>query len=344
MTKKLSLFIFLGVFVYSVISYVTISYCAEFELKLNDWNPPPTKISQTTQKMINMIEEKSGGRIKIRYFAAESLLKNPEVYRGVQSGAAEISYANTTLPGSPFDLNKITSLPFTGFTSMEMMSYVHQKLFDLFPEMRAEFKGLKVLGFRGMPLSHGHFVKKPVRSPDDLKGMKIITGGLLTDFLIHFGAAPVNLGAGDWYMSLERGLVQGHFVHFPATNALKTIDLFKYHLMIGSHLTPDCFIFNLNTWNSLPPDLQKIIEEAIQWRTVEFTNLDYGEEKKVIDYAKSKNQTFIDLTPEEIKAWQDAAKPIHDKTISDMEARGLPARKAFETMKRLIKEYEKEKR
>jgi TRAP-type C4-dicarboxylate transport system substrate-binding protein len=313
------------------------------ELKLADWNPPKAGVAQITQKMADMIGEKSGGKLKIRVYTAESLVKMVEVFRGVQTGVADISYCTAAVMGSPLELNKVTSLPFMGITSMEMASAVHEKLFSQSPEVRAEFKGLKVLGFRGMPLYHGHFVKKEVHVPTDIKGMKLIAAGPWVDIVSAAGGAPVSLGIGDWYMSLERGVVEGHFVHFPVTYVFKTLDLFKYHTMFGggAATTPDCFIFNLDVWNSLPADLQKVIEDAIRWRTGEITKFDYEEEQRAINYAKSKKQTFIYVTPEEVKLWVEAAKPAHEKWITTTSAKGLPARKVYEEAQRIIKEHTK---
>lgn len=326
---------------------VTFAFCAEpikpIELKLGDWNPPKAGVAQITQKMADMIGAKSEGRLKITVYPGESLVKMAEVFRGVQTGVADISYCTASLIGSPLELNKVTSLPFLGLTSMEMASAVHEKLFNLSPEVRAEFQGLKVLGFRGMPLYHGHFVKKEVHVPADIKGLKLISSGMWGDVISNAGGAPVALGIGDWYMSLERGLVEGHFVHFPVTYVFKTLDLLKYHSMVGggASTTPDCFIFTLDTWNKLPTDLQKVIEDAVRWRTAEITKFDYEEEQRAIDYAKSKNHTFIHLTPEEIKLWMDNAKPAHEKWIANANAKGLPARKIYEETQRIIKEYTK---
>jgi len=330
-----------------VLSAVTSAFCAEqtkpIELRLADWNPPKSGVAQITQKMADTIGARSGGRLKITVYPGESLVKMAEVFRGVQTGVADISYCTAALIGSPLELNKITSLPFMGLTSMEMASAVHEKLFNGSPEIRAEFQGLKVLGFRGMPLYHGHFVKKEVRVPADIKGLKLISSGLWGDVISSAGGAPVSLGIGDWYMSLERRLVEGHFVHYPVAYVFKTIDLLKYHTAFGggASTTPDCFIFNLDTWNKLPGDLQKVIEDVVRWRTAEITKFDREEEQRAIDYAKSKNHTFISLTPEQIKLWMDVAKPAHEKWIANASAKGLPARKIYEEVQRIVKAYPK---
>ena len=326
---------------------MTTAFCEEptkpIELRFSDFNPPNSGIAQITQKMADRMVANSKGRLKITYYPGESLLKMGETFRGVQSGVADISFSSTTMMGTPLYLNRVTTLPFLGITSMEMATAVHEKLFSQFPEVRAEYQGLKVLGFRGNPLSHGHFMKKEVRLPSDMKGMKIIAMQQWGDVIRNAGGSPVPLGIGDWYMSLERGLVEGHITHFPVFYIFKLLDLVKYHAMFGGggNTLIDCFIINLDTWNRLPADLQKAIEDAIHWRTTEITKFDYGEEKKAIDYAKSKNHTFTYLTPEEIKLWEDVAKAAHEEWIKTANAKGLPGSKIYEGVKQIIKEYSK---
>ena len=77
---------------------------------------------------------------------------------------------------------------------------------------------------------------------------------------------PVTIGLGDWYTSLERGLVEGIYFLFPVLPNFKGEDLFKYHTVVNASLGVNFWIFNEKKWNSLPADLQKIIEEAANWR------------------------------------------------------------------------------
>jgi TRAP-type C4-dicarboxylate transport system substrate-binding protein len=121
----------------------------------------------------------------------------------------------------------------------------------------------------------------------------------------------------------------------------KTLDVCKYHTLLNSSSIPDAIIFNKERWNSIPPDLQKIIREAIQWRTATILKDDYNEVEKAIDYAKKRGNTFYTPTPDEMKLWRESAEPLHETWIARYEKEGLPARKVFEKLMQLTKEYKK---
>ncbi|MEW6663682.1 MAG: TRAP transporter substrate-binding protein DctP [Thermodesulfobacteriota bacterium] len=311
------------------------------ELKYADWNPPVSAVAMVHQKMLDMIAEKSQGRIKIVPYFGEGLLKMPEVYRGVQSGVADIAYWAVGGIGSPEKLSTLVRMPFNGISTMEMGTAITEKFFRMSPELASEYKGLEVLGFRMMPIYQMHTVKKPVRAPADARGMKVIASAGWADYAKVVNAAPVSLGIGDWYLSLERGLVEGQWVHFPVAYIFKTLDVFKYHTMINSSSTPDCFIINKAVWDSLSPDLQKIVREAVQWEIAEILKVDGGEEAKAIDYAKKRGNTFHYPDAEELKLWNESARPMHEAWVAKYEKEGLPAKKLYERWNQLIREYKK---
>ena len=311
------------------------------ELKYADWSPPHMGIAKINQKMFDMIMEKSQGRIKITTYFAETLLKNPEMFRGIQSGAADIGQWVVGTTGSAEKLMTVMRLPFQAITSTEMGTEVFQKFFRTTPELISEYKGIELFGLRQMPAYHVHTVKKLARTPADLKGMKLIAASGWVDYAKAVGAAPVTMGVGDYYLSLERGLVEGVFLHFPASLMFKTLDVTKYHTLVTSSSIPDAIIFNKERWDSLPPDLQKIFREAIEWRTAAILKDDYREEERAIEYAKKRGNTFYTPTPDELKLWRESAAPLHETWIARYEKEGLPARKVFEKLSQIINEYKK---
>jgi TRAP-type C4-dicarboxylate transport system substrate-binding protein len=289
--------------------------------------------------MCDMIIEKSQGRIKITAYFGESLLKMPETFRGVQSGVADIAYWAVGSMGSPEKLATLTRLPLTEIKTMEMGTAVMEKLFRSTPELIAEYKGLEILGFRMMPLYSAHTVKKPAHVPADMKGMKVIASGGWAEYAKLINAAPVSMGIGDYYQSLERGLVEAYWAHFPVCYIFKLLDVLKHHTVLNASSLTDCYLINKDVWDKLAPDLQKVIRDAVEWRTVTITKDDYGEEERVIEYAKKRGNTFYYPTQDEMRLWYETAKPVHEDWIIRYEKEGLPSRKLFERFTQLINEH-----
>ena len=159
--------------------------------------------SQIDQAFADRVFEKSGGKLKITTYFSESLLKYAELYRGVQSGVADCAYYAIGTNAGLTELNKVLTLPFMGLANMSQATPMMEKLWAKYPEMKAEFQGMKVLGPRSMPANHFHTTGKQVLTPADIKGMKCIASATTADQLQMAGAIPVSLGIGDWYTSLE---------------------------------------------------------------------------------------------------------------------------------------------
>jgi TRAP-type C4-dicarboxylate transport system substrate-binding protein len=330
------------VFIILLLAFPSLVFAQKtFELKYVDWSPPTAGISKINQKMLDMITEKSGGRIKITAYFGESLLKMAEVFKGVQQGLADISYWTVGAPGSPERLAMLMRLPVLGIPSTEAGTEFVRRLFETSPDIAQEYKGIEVLGLRMMPFSEFHSVKKLVKKPADMKGMKVITTGIWADYMKLNGAAPVALGVGDWYLSLERGLVEAQITHFPAAYIFKTLDIFKYHTMIHASGVPSCIFVNRNTWASLPPDLQKVLKEAAEWQAKEIVRFDHEEEERAIEYAKKRGNTFYSPTPEEMKEWYQSFKLLHEEFVNGLEKEGLPAKKVYDRLVELLEKYRK---
>jgi TRAP-type C4-dicarboxylate transport system substrate-binding protein len=226
-----------------------------------------------------------------------------------------------------------------GFADMQMQTDIYNELFNKFPEMQAEWKDLKVLGALAMPPDQINTTKKLVKVPEDMKGMKLIAGGVYADLCESVGAAPLTMGVQDWYMSLERGLAEGHMVHLPAEFNFKTLDVEKYHTLFpgGLGMGTNMIIMNLKTWNSLSPGDQKIIEDASNWVADEMIRVDTGEIANAVAYCQKKGDTLYDVTPDELALWTKAALPAHQKWLNDNASNG--AQKIYDEALRLIAAY-----
>jgi TRAP-type C4-dicarboxylate transport system substrate-binding protein len=98
-----------------------------------------------------------------------------------------------------------------------------------------------------------------------------------------------------------------------------------------------------DTWNSLPPDIQQIIEEigpagSDCWYAVR-NGIDFDIHlDEALDYIKQKGE-LIEISPEELKQWRQLIQPHLDSAVNDVAAIGLPARKFFNRMIELVADY-----
>ena len=125
-----------------------------------------------------------------------------------------------------------------------------------------------------------------------------------------------------------------------AIAAFRTLELMKYHTHVGesgTSVTAGSYAMNIETFNSLPPDLQKIILDNSKIWEEEMIEITREEELGGMNAAKEAGHTFIDLTPEEIKLWYDLAKPVHEKYLEENASAG-PIKAIYDRLQEMIEE------
>jgi len=230
-----------------------------YQLVFSSSNPPVAPIVKAALGWFEVLKSETNGRVDFKIITGGGLLKEEEVFRGVQSGVADIAtYILDERDG--FVLNGVIMLPFIPWPSREMANEIYEKLLQQFPEMEREWQGVKHFAFSMMPPNHIHMRKKLVRTLEDIKGMKIAITGKYAPIVKALGAVPVEVPIQDWYPALERGVVDGCLNHFAVLRVFKLLDLLPNHTIFGPggiNMGALGIIMNANTWESLPKDIQE---------------------------------------------------------------------------------------
>lgn len=321
------------------------AFAKAIEITINDHNPAEAPPGKALDHWAKEVEKQCGGRVKITVHHGGALLKGDEAFRGIQTGLAHGGhYVLDSVDG--FLLNTVMSLPFMGWPAQKETGQIYKELMNKFPELVDEWKGIKVIGIFMMPPTHIHNKKKVVKTPQDIKGMKLhcAESGMVTAAKAA-GATAVEMDIADMYMSLDRGLIDGIVNHFPVLFVFGVLKLPTYHTIFGGggiNMVPMTVIMNAAKFNSLPPDIQQIFANSGPIWSDMFLKMDLGLQMKCLSDVKEWNHTLTNLSPEEIKPWYDLVKgPVHDEWIKDAETKGLPAKAVYEEALRLIKKYQK---
>jgi len=188
--------------------------------------------------------------------------------------------------------------------------------------------------------AHIGTIAKAVRNLEDIKGMEIRGSGITKDALDALGAVGVAIPMPETPIALQKGIVDG------AAHALETIvtekfgDYFKYNTI--------CYIYsafrfhaamNLQTWNSLPPDIQKIVGEISDTYAQKHGELMDVNHERGWQFMLDNNIEVIRLAPEEYARWTEAWKPVRDKWVANMSAKGLPAQEYVDLAVELLAKY-----
>ena len=259
--KRLSWLLVLGAFAMSLLmigGQEAIAAEKTFKLKYSYHGPEVIPPGQWSKKAAQRIEEKSGGRIKIKCYFSESLLKFDNIITGTASGVSDITLVDPASFAGVFDLNMIFTRMLMDIPSQKAMTKAFMEMIRTNPAFNKELeaKGLRWASIFAMPGFCLHMTKSPVKTPADLEGKRISTMGKDPSLWFEsLKAAPVSLPPGDWHMSLSRGLVDGMFLHFSGIDGFKLAPLFKYHTFLGENGAQPTFvgyIINLKNMEQTP--------------------------------------------------------------------------------------------
>ena len=316
-----------------------------FELKYStDFGPERTR-SKLLEEAFGKIEERTNGRVKITPYYNGSLIQSNNVYQSVASGIADIANYTLGTGGNIQKFNEFLILPKMGAPGYGKIGPLYREIFEKFPEFQQEMQqtNTRWLLIDGYPNYQLHTIDKQVRVPDDLKGMTIIASGYNAQIVEAAGGAAVYMGPPDWYSSLERGVANGQITHWAVIGDMKTTELFTHYTLIGDggFGSPGSgYIINLDTWNSLPPEFQAILEEEFLWAETENIKVEKVNMEEYMEQERQAGDPIIELTPEEIEQWKQLADPIIEKWIEEAENEGWPARQAYEEFQKLVEEYD----
>jgi len=295
------------------------------------------------QAWIKKVEEATGGRVKMTFYPGAVLGPPMEAYTMIKDGAVDMGCVIIGFFPGRFPLTNVIQLPFIGLPSAEVGSRIYWDLYEKFPEFRADYPDVKVLNlYTDAPTPIG--TKKPVRTAEDIKGMKIrALAGAPTEMLKELGAAAVLMPPTEIYTSMERGVIDGWMISWEACAGAKYWEVTDYWTTANMYQPALAFLMNLDSWNRLPPDIQKIFDEHAGAAGSRFFGQEFdrynNEAKETVE--KMKGKEIIELSDEQVEKWKKITRPVIDRWLADMKSKGLPGEAVLAETERLLKQYSK---
>lgn len=209
-----------------------------------------------------------------------------------------------------------------------------------------EFPGTKILATWVHDEGFVSTSAKPVRTLDDFKGLKIRAASRQsTKLLAKLGATPVGMPIPGVADAMTKGTIDGFLTAWEIIPAFKLQEVSKFHTEIEpsrpSMFTAG-FVFAMNQakYDSLPPDLKRIIDKhsgAGLSRTIGR----YWDEATAVGRkaAQDRGNTFIKVSPAETDRWMQVSAPLYDEWVGDMDKKGLPGKQMLQDAQDLIKKY-----
>jgi len=287
------------------------------------------------------VEEKSKGRLKITIFPGEALGKSRDHFDMVTTGVTDIAFVIPSYTAGRFPLSAVMEIPFL-VPSAKVGS---RAVWELSTKgyFTQEFQGAKMLSFWTTGPGQILMTKKLARTLDDIKGVRLRSPGpSQTALLRDLGISPLTIPIPELYDALQRGMADGAVAPLSAVVDFKLFEVVKNYTIANLYVTTMCLAMNPKAWASLPPDIQKIVEEAAGSRASANAGLSYDNyDAKGLEAGKKAQGQIYNLPADERGRWMEKAKGQADKWVSDAEAKNLPGKKLYEEARALVQKYSK---
>jgi TRAP-type mannitol/chloroaromatic compound transport system substrate-binding protein len=283
-------------------------------------------------RIINIVKERSGDRFIIEPYLAGALMPGTEIFNAVKRGMVPIGHTTPAYDLAQVPIfNIVAGLPLN-FGDVWEAAYFFKWLG--FEQMVRD----ELLAKHGMLYYSDRVyttelsLKKPVRTVEDFKGMKLRSSGILQKYLTSIGAAASMIPGSDIYTALASGMMDGaHWGAVQGSYAMKFYEINKYHLRPALNVAAtDIWLVNKKAFDRLPQDLQQILHDALEEHFWPRTNQYMYQEELMLQKAiREYGVTLLTLPPEEFAKMQAAAL----KTWDDVAAISPECAKAVEMLK-----------
>lgn len=290
---------------------------AQFRFRLQSFlGPGNFEWEDTLPRFIRRVREMSGGRIEIQPFPPGALVPTFEMLDGVINRVVDIGYGAQVYWRGRFPLTLFSwGIPFA-FERIEQYDYLwheaglNKLVSDTFATVGVKFLGPIYSDEWGATMS-----RREIRRLTDFRGLKVRSFGIAAEIWKSFGASIVTVPGEEIYTALATGVADAANWGSPYGFAqLKLEEVAKFYLgppLIWSDME-DSFM-NMAAWNSLPAELQQVMETAQRiWALERYTRAAF-ESARVVERMKRAGVTFNTMAPEDLATMKRLTAEFTDR-------------------------------
>ena len=315
----------------------TQAFAADHTLTIASWAPPSHGMNaKMWPGLVKKIEEVTGGKVtaEIKY----GLAPPPAMMDLVMDGAADMTWIFHGYQAGRFVATKLIELP--GYEgSAEAASVAYWRVYKAHLEALAEHKGVKLIGL----MTHGPaqlMSAKKVTKLSEVAGLKVrVPGGVGGDVGAALGATGIKVPAPKVYETLASNAADGVVMPMEARKGFKLTEVAQnvFEMPGGLYRGSFALIMNQETFDALPADIQKVLEEKVFGEALSrmagqvWDEID--KEGRAVTEAAADN-SFNAVSADDQAAFAKIADEIKAKVLADIKAAGVDADAAYEMVKK----------
>ena len=269
--------------------------------------------------LADWIKKQTGGRLILDISPPGAIVPVAEQYTAVSKKALDFAgqYFSGYYTGLFPETNIEQGLPFAWQTMEEAVrAFYYYGLYEEFQKIY-EKRGIK--WFPGFPDAIYHLgTQFPVKSFKDIKGKKIRALGIAGNYVKLLGGAPVTMPVVEIYMASKLRTIDGCIGGMAYAEDLKLKEVWTHYIVDPNMSTlVTNYLFNLDSWNALPDDIKKIIEDGLVAQSNWYTHIKQVTNWSIAQEAsRSHGLKLVTLPPEEKAEIMKLAMPVWDSVAA----------------------------
>lgn len=308
----------------------------KMRLAIASWNVQADPNSKVLKAIAEDIKKATGGMVTSD-ITFKALGKESTYYDAVANGICDIAYVALAYNRGAFPFSEMLGLPIY-YPNNLITTKAH---YALWKEgfLDKQFADVHTLAVGSMSPYNFFWSKEPVTTIEGFKGKKIRSpGGPWNEVVEALGGVPVSITAGETFMAVERGTVDGVFWGWPA------MPVFKLHEVVNSMTEINMLGFafgifmNKDTYKKLPDEAKAVLDNNVEKYSLMMGNAFNGFNKIGIDMFAKANRKIYKLSAADQAKMGKLVKPLFQKWTENMKARKLNGQEALDALHRILQD------
>ena len=300
----------LGMLLGAVLSFgMGNALSAQYSIKVAYENNPGEPIDKAVHEWARLFAQKTGGKGELKLYPSSQLGSKKDVMEQMKLGSAIITIADGGFFADYVPDFGILMGPYLGKDYNDIFKLAKTEWFsDL--NKKLEAKGFHILTSNWLYGTRHMVTKKPVKTPEDLKGLKIRVPNnrIQIDAMKTMGATPTPMPLGEVYPALTTGVIDGAENPIPVLYGQKHHEPAKYLILSGHLDNVSQWVTSQAYFQKLPPEIKTALTESGDEAGGFMTSLIQQAEKETIEKMKKEGVTVIEV---DRQAFREAAKPTY---------------------------------
>lgn len=286
------------------------------------------------------VNEATNGAVTIELHPGGALAALPATFDNTVVGGQDMGWALHGYHAGVFPVTEIIELPFQ-FSSAQQATQTMWDMYDEFEAFQSDYQDVKLLGLWTHDVGDLFFNEEQVTTLEQLDGLNLRTpNATMSSFFELVGASPIGMGAPEIFDALSTGVIDGLAT---ATSALQSFNLYPevaYTTRCDCYLATQYLVMNQDTWDSLTPDTQAVMESLAREFSLTGGEVYDGAYTAITEVAMEEGVEFLELSDDELARWHEVGDQVIADWIAEREAAGVPAQEMFDRMQEIKAQYE----